>query len=103
MVSGRLTTPCTVSGGWSSPCPRPGRALGGADRESPRSGHGGVQVAGLVPEIITWLDDHSRLALHLPAHPRISAAMVVATFTATADPHGHPASTLTDGTVPWRQ
>jgi hypothetical protein len=49
-------------------------------------GHGGVQVAGLVPEIITWLDNQSRLALHLPAHPRISAAMVVATFTATADP-----------------
>ncbi|MEH0108567.1 integrase core domain-containing protein [Tersicoccus sp. MR15.9] len=47
-------------------------------------------------EIITWLDDHSRYALHITAHPRITAAIVAATFTATAAQHGYPASTLTD-------
>jgi len=47
-------------------------------------------------EVITWLDDHSRYALHISAHPRITAAIVLATFRQTADLHGHPASTLTD-------
>jgi transposase InsO family protein len=51
-------------------------------------------------EIITWLDDHSRYALHVSAHARITAAIVLATFRHAADLHGHPASTLTDnGTV----
>ncbi|WP_127497858.1 integrase core domain-containing protein [Actinoplanes solisilvae] len=47
-------------------------------------------------EIITWLDDHSRYALHVSAHPRITAPIVLATFKKAADQHGHPASTLTD-------
>jgi transposase InsO family protein len=47
-------------------------------------------------EIITWLDDHSRYALHISAHRRITAPIVHATFTDTAARHGHPASTLTD-------
>ncbi|WP_425584012.1 IS481 family transposase, partial [Terrabacter aeriphilus] len=47
-------------------------------------------------EVITWLDDHSRFALHVSAHPRITAAIVLDTFTAAATEHGHPASTLTD-------
>jgi transposase InsO family protein len=47
-------------------------------------------------EIITWLDDHSRYALHISAHARITAAIVLATFRHAADQHGHPASTLTD-------
>ncbi|GAB3877069.1 IS481 family transposase [Terrabacter terrigena] len=47
-------------------------------------------------EIITWLDDHSRYALHVSAHPRITGQTVAATFTSTAASHGHPASTLTD-------
>ncbi|WP_182354488.1 IS481 family transposase [Flaviflexus huanghaiensis] len=47
-------------------------------------------------EIITWLDDHSRTALHVSAHSRITAAIVTATFRTTADLHGYPASTLTD-------
>src|SRR4051794_7799527 len=51
-------------------------------------------------EIITWLDDHSRLALHLSAHARITGPIVLATFGQAADQHGYPASTLTDnGTV----
>ena len=47
-------------------------------------------------EIITWLDDHSRYALHVTAHPRITGSIVLATFTAAAAEHGYPASTLTD-------
>src|SRR3954451_984777 len=51
---------------------------------------------GADTEILTWLDDHSRLALHVAAHPRITAAIVVAPFGQAAAEHGHPASTLTD-------
>jgi transposase InsO family protein len=51
---------------------------------------------GADTEIITWLDDHSRLALHVSAHRRITAPIVVATFRQAADRHGFPASTLTD-------
>ena len=47
-------------------------------------------------EVITWLDDHSRLALHVSAHPTITAAIVLATFRTTVAQHGCPASTLTD-------
>ena len=47
-------------------------------------------------EIITWLDDHSRYALHISAHPRITAPIVLTSFRAAADLHGYPASTLTD-------
>ena len=51
---------------------------------------------GADSEIITWLDDHSRLALHVTAHARITGPIVVATFNRTAAQHGYPASTLTD-------
>lgn len=51
---------------------------------------------GADTEIITWLDDHSRYALHTSAHPRITAPIVLATFTKTAAQCGNPASTLTD-------
>jgi len=47
-------------------------------------------------EIITWLDDHSRYALRVCAHPRITGPIVLATFTETAAEHGYPASVLTD-------
>jgi transposase InsO family protein len=47
-------------------------------------------------EVITWLDDHSRYALHVSAHHRITARIVLDTFTEAADQHGYPASTLTD-------
>ncbi|MCZ2817420.1 IS481 family transposase [Modestobacter sp. VKM Ac-2984] len=51
-------------------------------------------------EIITWLDDHSRLALHVTAHVRITGPIVLKTFRQATDLHGYPASTLTDnGTV----
>jgi transposase InsO family protein len=51
---------------------------------------------GADTEIITWLDDHSRYALHTSAHPCITAPIVLATFTKTAAQHGYPATTLTD-------
>ena len=54
-------------------------------------GHPGDDV-----EIITWLDDHSRYALHVSAHRRITAQIVHATFTETTTTYGNPASTLTD-------
>ncbi|HYJ55034.1 MAG TPA: IS481 family transposase [Mycobacterium sp.] len=53
-------------------------------------------ATGVDVEIITWLDDHSRYALHISAHVRITAAIVHSTFTTTAAQHGYPASTLTD-------
>jgi transposase InsO family protein len=53
-------------------------------------------VTGVDVEIITWLDDHSRMALHISAHRRITAPIVLTTFTETAAQHGYPASTLTD-------
>jgi transposase InsO family protein len=51
---------------------------------------------GADTEVITWLDDHSRYALHVSAHARITAAIVLATFRQAGDLHGYPASTLTD-------
>ena len=47
-------------------------------------------------EVITWLDDHSRYALHISAHRRITATIVLESFRSAADLHGYPASTLTD-------
>jgi transposase InsO family protein len=47
-------------------------------------------------EVITWLDDHSRYALHVSAHWRVSSRVVLDAFTEAAVQHGHPASTLTD-------
>jgi transposase InsO family protein len=47
-------------------------------------------------EVITWLDDHSRYALHVSAHARVTAAIVLRTFRQACDQHGYPASTLTD-------
>ena len=47
-------------------------------------------------EIITWLDDHSRYALHVTAHHAVTGPIVVATFRETAAQHGFPASMLTD-------
>lgn len=47
-------------------------------------------------EVITWLDDHARYALHTSAHWRVTARTVLDTFTETAGQHGYPASTLTD-------
>lgn len=47
-------------------------------------------------EILCWLDDHSRYALSITAHTRVTAPIVLATFRACIDRDGPPASTLTD-------
>ena len=47
-------------------------------------------------EIISWLDDHSRMLLHATAHIPVTGRVVIDTFTQTMDIHGPPASTLTD-------
>lgn len=47
-------------------------------------------------EIITWLDDHSRYALSVTAHTRVTGKIVLTTFQQTTQKHGEPASTLTD-------
>jgi transposase InsO family protein len=51
---------------------------------------------GVEVEIISWLDDHSRYALSVTAHPRVTGAVVLATFRQTCSAQGIPASTLTD-------
>jgi transposase InsO family protein len=51
---------------------------------------------GIDVEILNWLDDHSRYLLSATAHRPAGGDDVVATFLATVDQHGVPASTLTD-------
>jgi hypothetical protein len=47
-------------------------------------------------EILTWLDDHSRCALSVTAHSRVTGPAVLLAFRAACAQHGVPASTLTD-------
>ena len=47
-------------------------------------------------EILTWLDDHSRFALSVTAHHRVTGAAVLEAFQAACQLRGAPASTLTD-------
>ena len=51
---------------------------------------------GSETEILTWLDDHSRCALHVTAHRRVTGPTVLLMFRAAVAAHGIPASTLTD-------
>src|SRR3954451_10881084 len=51
---------------------------------------------GTDAEILTWLDDHSRLLLHVSAHRRVTGPIVLAAFRTSVQAHGIPASTLTD-------
>jgi transposase InsO family protein len=51
---------------------------------------------GTDTEILTWLDDHSRYALHVSAWPRVTGPIVRDTFRQAVAAHGVPASTLTD-------
>jgi transposase InsO family protein len=51
---------------------------------------------GTGTEILTWLDDHSRLALSITAHRRVTGPVVLAEFRAAVAAYGAPASTLTD-------
>ena len=47
-------------------------------------------------EILCWIDDHSRYALSVPAHLRVTGATVLNTFGTAVFLHGAPFSTLTD-------
>ena len=47
-------------------------------------------------EVLGFLDDHSRLCLHLSAHSRVTGRVVVDGFRAAIDRYGPPAATLTD-------
>jgi len=47
-------------------------------------------------EVLSWLDDHSRFALSLTAHPVVTSQAVCDTFTNTTVEQGIPYSTLTD-------
>ena len=51
---------------------------------------------GTGTEVLTWLDDHSRLALSVTAHRRVTGPIVLAVFRAAVAAYGPPASTLTD-------
>jgi transposase InsO family protein len=51
---------------------------------------------GTEVEIVSWLDDHSRLALSVTACPVTTGEVTLATFRATCAEYGVPASTLTD-------
>jgi transposase InsO family protein len=53
-------------------------------------------TAGADVEILSWLDDCSRYALSVTAHPQVTGPIVLATFGQTVALHGIPASTLTD-------
>jgi transposase InsO family protein len=53
-------------------------------------------AGGADTEILTWLDDHSRLALRVTAWNRVTGPIVLAEFRAAAARYGPPASTLTD-------
>ncbi len=55
-----------------------------------------VLAGGQIAEVITWLDDYSRMVMHLQAHQRVTVETVISSFTAAAGQHGFPAATLTD-------
>jgi transposase InsO family protein len=53
-------------------------------------------AGGTSTEILTWLDDHSRYALRITAHHRVTGPIVLTAFRKAVAAHGIPASTLTD-------
>lgn len=55
--------------------------------------------SGADVEVLTWLDDHSRYALSVTAHRRVTGKIVVDTFKQTAESCGFPASVLSDNAM----
>jgi transposase InsO family protein len=53
-------------------------------------------AGGTETEIVSWIDDHSRYALSVTAHPVTTGQVTLATFRAACARYGIPASTLTD-------
>lgn len=54
---------------------------------------------GTDTEIISWLDDHSRMLLHISAHQRVTGPTVTTTFINTIEAFGLPTATLTDNAM----
>jgi transposase InsO family protein len=50
-------------------------------------------------EILTWLDDHSRYALSVTAHRRVTGPIVTDTFTECGAHQGFPTSVLSDNAM----
>jgi transposase InsO family protein len=67
-----------------------------ADFTHYRLADGAHAAPGTDVEILSWLDDHSRYALHVSAWPRVSGPIVRDAFRQAVAEHGVPASTLTD-------
>ncbi|HRN28486.1 MAG TPA: IS481 family transposase [Terrimesophilobacter sp.] len=53
-------------------------------------------ASGAGVEILTFLDEHSRLALSITCHPVVTGLIVVSEFRRNVNEYGPPASTLTD-------
>jgi transposase InsO family protein len=53
-------------------------------------------AGGTETEILSWIDDHSRYALRVTAHHRVTGLIVRDAFRAAVAAHGAPAGTLTD-------
>jgi len=53
-------------------------------------------ATGADSEILTWLDDCTRYALHVTAHERVTGPITRDTFRTAVAAHGPPASTFTD-------
>ena len=51
---------------------------------------------GTDAEILCFIDDHSRYAISVTGHRRVTGTIVVNAFTAAIETHGIPSSTLTD-------
>jgi transposase InsO family protein len=47
-------------------------------------------------EILCWIDDHSRYAISITAHRRVTGPVVLTSFRKAVELHGIPFSTLTD-------
>ena len=54
---------------------------------------------GTDTEVLTWLDDHARYALHMTVQRRVTGKTVVAAFREAAAHHGYPAAVLTDNAL----
>ncbi len=50
-------------------------------------------------EVLSWLDDHSRYALSVTAHRRVTGKIVVDTFKDACNSNGFPASVLSDNAM----
>ncbi|MFC0681657.1 hypothetical protein ACFFGH_27825 [Lysobacter korlensis] len=55
----------------------------------------GQLADGTGVEVLTFLDDHSRLAISITAHPVVTGPVVLAQFCRNTENDGPPASRLT--------